>query len=58
MLLNINSAIYKEKDKKYNLCINKKDDCKKFLDSIYQYDGCQKMDRKYDLYKKFYGSPS
>lgn len=57
-LLGINGSIYKEKDKKYRLMYYKQKDVKCVLDKIYENDDCQLLNRKYNIYKSFYGSPS
>lgn len=57
-MLNIDGHIYKEKDKKYRLVYFRKDDVKNVLDKIYEDSNCQLLNRKYNLYKSFFGSPS
>lgn len=56
--IKINMSIYKENDNKYNLCVTKKEDCKKLLEKLYEDKNCQKLNRKYELYKTNYGSPT
>lgn len=56
--MKINMSIYKENDNKYNLYATKKEDCKKILEKLYEVKNCQKLDRKYELYKANYGSPT
>lgn len=56
-LLNIKGSIYKEKDRKYRLVYFRKNDTKLLLDTIYKNENCIKLQRKYDIYKSYYGSP-
>ena len=56
--LDIDGHIYKENDKKYQLVYFKKCDVKSILDKIYEDHNCVKLDRKYMIYKSYYGSPS
>lgn len=58
----IHSKIYienREKSHIYRFQCYKANDVKKLLDYLYQNKDCQKLDRKYQKYKSFYGgSPS
>lgn len=56
-LLNIEGSIYKENDRKYQLCYFRQADIKTILDKIYENKNCTKMIRKYNIYKSYYGSP-
>lgn len=57
-LLNINGSIYKENDKKYQLTYFIQDDVQTILDNVYKDKDCQRLERKYEIYKSFYGSPN
>ena len=56
--LNIKGHIYKETDKKYQLTYFRQNDVKIVLDKIYENKDCQFLERKYDVYKSYYGSPA
>lgn len=56
--LHITGSIYKEKDKKYQLVYFVQSDVKLFLDNVYYDSNIQFMQRKYDIYKSYYGSPT
>lgn len=47
--------IYKEKDKKYRLVVYRKNDVKILLDNIYTDLSYSYLDRKYQIYKSYYG---
>ena len=55
-LLNIKGSIYKETDHKYRLVYFRKNDTKLLLDTIYKDENCMKLQRKYEIYKSYYGS--
>ena len=58
LLLNIQGSIYQETDHKYRLVYFRKNDVKLLLDTIYKDENCIKLQRKYNIYKSHYGSPS
>lgn len=55
LLYNIECYVYKEKDRKYRLCIKNKDIIR-FLDMIYYNSSVQKLNRKYEKYLLLKGS--
>lgn len=57
-LLGIDGSIYKEKDKKYQLTYFRQADVKIILDKLYKNSNCQLLNRKYEIYKSYYGSPA
>lgn len=56
--LGIKGSIYKEKDKKYQLTYFRQSDVKLLLDHLYQNDEHPRLDRKYEIYKSYYGLPA
>ena len=56
--LSISGSIYKETDKKYILMYYRKSDVKILLDSMYENSNCCFLNRKYEIYKSYYGSPA
>lgn len=56
--LHIDGSIYKETDKKYQLVYFTKSGTKSLLDSIYYNSDNQLLERKYEIYKSYYGSPA
>lgn len=57
-LIKIHGSIYKENDKKYQLVFFRQSDVNVLLDKIYYNLNNCKLERKYDIYKSYYGSPA